>query len=128
MIRHVGMYLLTGMSIVALAWSAWLAVAVVGAVVAGTEAGNGLFLLIYVALPSLVLLMSLARLAGLRTPWSRSGAFLTALASAVALAQVVWMLGLAPRIAWDPLLVAIVATAAVGLLTVANLRATLRRA
>lgn len=129
--RRVAAYALCGASVIAFAYSVWLGGVLLSALAqTGTneraDIGNGVFLLIYAALPATVALMSLSYLVGDRSR-RNSGIVLTALAFLLASVQLIWLLDFAPRAAREPATFAFGATATVVALAVANLRTTAGR-
>lgn len=120
-------YVLSGAAVLALAYSAWLIAAVLAAIAAGGEAGNGVFVLVYAALPSAVALISSVRLLASDRPWVRLGTVVTTSTCLLALVQITWLIGLASRAAREPLFLALATTAVVIAAAVANLRTTARR-
>lgn len=121
MIRNALMFIAAAGGLIALFWSAWLVFAVADAITRGTEVGAGAFLLVYVALPAAVILMTLARMLGF-APWHSYGTALAVASGLLLVTQATWMFGLATRIAREPLLIALTVTAVVALLAVMNFR------
>jgi hypothetical protein len=117
---------LVGSALVAASYSIWLIFAVLWSLGLGGEAGMGIFLLVYAALPATVASVSLLRylvLLGDRKPLR---ALLASAACVLALAQLAWILDLAVRIrlSADPLVFALSTTVLTIAVAVLNLRAT----
>ena len=89
-------------------WAAWLAYAIGRALPYG-DAGNGIFLLLFVALPLALIFGSVLRFVALMS-LGRLGWAFAAAAALLLVSQAAWLLRIAPRTASETVVVALVAT------------------